>query len=492
MTVFKYEIENELKNIEDIGIEYFRKYLDRMTSKYNKIILFKNRDISGYYCTKCKTWHFMPSKRLKHLKRHDYLTCGNCKTRLEIIYQSNVIEDFKDYVTLVQLNYRNELIIRLFFYEKSYNKYFGMFDERFYEVERINLDRKIAMKNNSYRVMGSYYIFHGITAKGWLRDRTGYYDAYYYGNVVTKPYMIKQLINRHEKLKYSCLNIAAKYRIDLIEYIKLWIENPKIELLMKAGCIRLIKDICNHRYYYIKTSILRRLDKSGINMIRKYDMSYKETETYIDLKINDYELLKKAAAINYDNRIKNEIVGILDNMYREEKIISYLYKAGYSVINYKDYIEWCVLLGKNMTDKKIMFPQDPVKMHDKVMKEFALLEDHIYSKKIYDFSKVLEKYDYENKSLIIRPARSQEEMINESVKLKHCVRSYAKKVAKKETGIFFIREKKNENEPYVTLEMKENRIIQCRNKGNHRPNDDVIKFVNAWAKKFDLKSCFRS
>ena len=435
--VFKYEIENELKNIEDIGIEYFRKYLDRMTSKYNKIILFKNRDISGYYCTKCRTWHFMPAKRLKNMKRHDYLTCGNCKTRLEIIYQSNVIEDFKDYVTLVQLNCRNELIIRLFFYEKSYNKYFGMFDERFYEVERINLDRKIAMKNNSYRVMGSCYIFHGRTAKGWLRDRTGYYDAYYYANVVTKPYIIKQLINRHEKLRYSCLSIAAKYGIDLIEYIKLWIDNPKIELLMKAGCIRMIKDICNHRYYYIRTSILRRLDKNGINMIRKYNMSYKETETYIDLKINDYELLKKAAAIDYDNRIKNELLDSLGNIYREAKIINYLYKTGYSAINYKDYIEWCVLLGKNMTDKKIMFPDEPAKMHDKMYKELTAFENKIYDQKINDFSKVLEKYDYENKSLQIRPARSQKELIDESEKLGHCVSSYAKKMARKKNEYIF-------------------------------------------------------
>lgn len=490
MTVFKYEIENELKNIEDIGIEYFRKYLDRMTSKYNKIILFKNRDISGYYCTKCKTWHFMPAQRLKHLKRHDYLTCGNCKTRLEIIYQSNVIEDFKDYVTIMKLNSRKEMIIRHFYYEKSYDKYTGLFNERFYEVERMNIDKQIAMKNNSYTVMGNYNIYHGWTRKGWVRDRKGFYKAYYYENVVTRPSSIKQMICRHRNLKYSCLDIAAKNRIDLFEYINLWINYPKIELLMKAGCIRIIKDICHFGIYNNHPYILNSLDKKGIDMLRKYNMTYKETKTYIDMKINDYKLLKKAAAIGYDQRIRNELLNSIGNLYREAKIINYIYKTGYNLINYKDYIEWCVHLGKNMTNKKIMFPDDPEKMHNIIYKEFQAFENKVYDQKIYDFSKILEKYDYENKLLQIRPARSQKELINESEKLDHCVRTYAKKMARKETSIFFIRRKQQINEPYVTLEMKENKIIQCRAKRNYRPDDDVIDFVNCWAKKFNIKSCF--
>ena len=489
MTMYKYEIENELKNINDIGIEYFRKYIDRMTSKFNKIILFKNRDISGYYCTKCRTWHFMPAKRLKHLKRHDYLTCGNCKTRLEIIYQSNVIKDFRDYVTLVQLNSRNELIIRLFFYEKSYDKYSGVFNERFYEVERINFDNKIAMKNNSYRVMGSYHIYHIFTNRDWARDRTEYFKAYYYDNVVTRPSRIKQMICRHKDLKYSCLDIAAKNRMDLFEYIHLWINYPKVELLMKTKCINIVKDICCNSYYN-HPYILGRLDKNGINMLREYNMTYKETKTYIDLKINDYGLLKKAAAIGYDQRIRNELLDSLGSIYREAKTINYLYKTRYNAINYKDYIGWCVLLGKNMTDKKIMFPDEPAKMHNKMYKELKAFENKIYDQKINDFSKILEKYDYENKSLQIRPAKSQKELIDESEKLDHCVSSYAKKMARKETSIFFIRRKQQIDEPYVTLEMKENRIIQCRAKKNHRPNDDVIDFVNNWAEKFNMKSCF--
>ena len=84
--IYKYQVEDELKNLNDIGIDYFRKYLDKASSKYNKIVLFKNKDISSYYCTKCQKWHFVEAKKVNKLKRKDYLTCSSCNTKLEINY----------------------------------------------------------------------------------------------------------------------------------------------------------------------------------------------------------------------------------------------------------------------------------------------------------------------------------------------------------------------------------------------------------------------
>lgn len=498
--IYKYQVEDELKNLNDIGIDYFRKYLDKASSKYNKIVLFKNKDISSYYCTKCQKWHFVEAKKVNKLKRKDYLTCSSCNTKLEIIYSHNIIEDFIDYFTVIESNVRDELIFRVFYYKKEYHKKTGTFDEYFYEVSRINLDRDIAMKNNTYSNMR--YIYHSLTTKGWSRDRSNFFTVYPYSNVVTQPAYIKRIINRNEKYKYSCLDLAAKYKIDVLSFFKLISDYPKTEFLIKLKCTNLLLDICNksmlRKLGYSLTSIFNNIDKTGINLLRKYNLSLKEIKIYLDTKIYKYELLKKAAIINFDRSIKNNLMLDLKDNYREEKIINYLYSKGYivnsvqdkiNIINYKDYVSWCVLLGKNMSDKKIMYPQKFNEAHDTVYKEFKAYENKIYDKEIFEFSKELEKYDFNNKKFIIRPARSQEELINESDKLNHCVSSYAEKVAKRKTSIFFIRTNKEPSVPYVTVELKENKVIQVRGYKNNTTEplaENVKNFVRKWTKKYNL------
>lgn len=497
--IYKYQVEDELKNLNDIGIDYFRKYLDKASSKYNKIVLFKNKDISSYYCTKCQKWHFVEAKKVNKLKRKDYLTCSNCNTKLEIIYHHNIIKDFIDYFTVIESNVRNEIIIRLFYYKKEYQKKYGIFDEYFFEVSRFNLDRNIALKNNTYSNMG--YIYHSLTTKGWSRDRSNYYTVYPYCNVVTQPSYIKRIISRNEKYKYSCIDLAAKNKIDILAFVQLITHHPKAEFLIKAKCTNVLLDICNRSLLRILghsfSSIFYNLDKKGINILKKYNAGLKEIKAYIDLNISDYSLLKKAAAIGFDGSIKRSLLLDLKDDYHEKKIINYLYSKGYivnsvhdkiNIINYKDYIGWCVLLGKNMSDKKIMYPQKFNEAHDTVYKEFKAYENKIYDKKIFEFSKELEKYDFNNNKFIIRPARSQGELITESDKLNHCVSSYAEKVAKRKTSIFFIRTNKEPNVPYVTVELKEKKVTQVRGYKNNTTElaENVKSFVRKWAKKYNL------
>lgn len=484
MKMYKYEIEEELKHIPDIQIDWFRKYLDKITANSNKIILFKNKDYSGYYCTKCKTWHFMESKKLESFKRKKYLTCGNCRTRLEVIYRNNKIDDFCDYITLIESNYRSELIIRLFFYKRVYDKKYGQFYEEFYEVERMNLNHGVAMKNNSYKVMGNWSIFHGPTRKGWIKDRTEFYTSYYYDNVYTTPKVIRNIIKTNEKFKYSCLDLAIKNEISTLSYLKLWINYPKIELLMKTGCTKIVKEICKGGTYVCSPHILNKLDKKGINILRKYNLSYRELETYQKTLIEDYSILKKGASINYASARLN---------HNAKKVINYLYEKKYSIRDYEDYIGWCNELGMNLNDKNILYPDDPREAHNRVLKEKTKYEERKFDEDISRFAQELANLKFEEKGLIIKPAESQKELIIESEKLDHCVRTYAKRMAKRETSIFFIRRKESQNEPYVTLELRNKKVIQCRGYKNNirKPLEEKVKtFVNDWCREKNLISCF--
>ena len=59
----------------------------------------------------------------------------------------------------------------------------------------------------------------------------------------------------------------------------------------------------------------------------------------------------------------------------------------------------------------------------------------------------------------------------------HCVGNYVPQVAKGSTVILFIRRKESPDKPYVTVEVKKNKIVQVRGFGNKNPESDVTDFV---------------
>ena len=92
-------------------------------------------------------------------------------------------------------------------------------------------------------------------------------------------------------------------------------------------------------------------------------------------------------------------------------MLDYLKDKKYSERDYYDYLEWCSLLGMNMEDKKVLYPSDPRESHDEAFKKKKALEDAIFDKKIKEYSEELEKVTFKSKRYIIRPARSQKELI---------------------------------------------------------------------------------
>lgn len=96
--------------------------------------------------------------------------------------------------------------------------------------------------------------------------------------------------------------------------------------------------------------------------------------------------------------------------------------------------------------------------------------------------KALEKYSYENKSLgiLIRPAASTKELIEEGKALCHCVGGYASRYASGATNILVIRKINEPDKPYFTLELNRGAIVQVRGKHNCAPTGEVKKFIKAF------------
>ncbi len=168
------------------------------------------------------------------------------------------------------------------------------------------------------------------------------------------------------------------------------------------------------------------------------------------------------------------------------KLIDYI--EAHDFYEYRDYIRMKIRLGENQFNSVTKYPANLKLAHDEVMKR---VEIHKSQELIDRFKEQFEKYKkmaHFNDSLIIRPVKSPEELIQESMKLDHCVKLYADRVAKGETEIFFVRTKDAATEPFITVELKDNKIVQCRGAHNCKPPEYVAEFVETWANKYKLQN----
>ena len=149
---------------------------------------------------------------------------------------------------------------------------------------------------------------------------------------------------------------------------------------------------------------------------------------------------------------------------------------------YRDYINDCVELKLDLKSKSVLFPRDVVKAHNDMIIEKKAKENAKYIDGMKKAAKKMKKFSFSKDGLIIRPAKSPEELILEGNTLHHCVGGYAGRVASGDTAIFFVREADNADKPFYTLEYCDKHIVQCRTYNNRSYDTDkrVEAFVKEW------------
>ena len=105
---------------------------------------------------------------------------------------------------------------------------------------------------------------------------------------------------------------------------------------------------------------------------------------------------------------------------------------------------------------------------------------HKTYRKINKRYKQLKENTYSNTKYIIMPAKSFISLEDESTQQNNCIRNYAEKYANGKSDIYFMREINTPNKSLVTIEVKENKIVQSRTKDNGLPNNSQKRFLNKW------------
>lgn len=185
---------------------------------------------------------------------------------------------------------------------------------------------------------------------------------------------------------------------------------------------------------------------------------------------------------NFKNLISHISIQRGDSYLRKQQEIERQNKRPYDVSSifttYKDYINDCKLLGFDLSQELIRFPSNLHNAHQNTISQVKVVVTAEPSFKINKRVASLEKFIFEKEGLLIRPALSTRELIEEGKALSHCVGTYAEKYVEGKCDILVIRRVSEPNTPYFTVEMKNKQIIQCRGLKNCGMTDKVRKFMD--------------
>lgn len=397
------------------------------------------------------------------------------------------------YVNTLEI-WRKRLLMRTFAFcvPKGVDRPFNMGIQEV--CRRLEGEKEVLLCQIENSYMGGRTVYFTETGK-WItrKERSSYY-AWYTGGKSNWWFFDYDMFDYKEWIDklgipycgYDSPNYV--YKIPFFQYVELYKKYPKIELLAKGGMYRLITGA---RYLNFKGKSfeqifkisdcwkedIKKLDISDILIIRKTNIQ----------TLNELKLLKECKRFNY--KYINKYFNSKTTKYIDKYLLDFsLSDFPYNI--YNDYLRMAEEIGCQMERNSVLFPKILHEAHDNMINQYQEFKDNEVNEGIEKTAKKLMKYKFNLDGLFIVPAMNNKELINESRVLDHCVRTYASRVSKGETGILFIRKEEEPETPFVTLELKGKRVVQVRGYKNnvHNPLDQsVIDFVHKWEQKFRLE-----
>lgn len=187
------------------------------------------------------------------------------------------------------------------------------------------------------------------------------------------------------------------------------------------------------------------------------------------------------------DRIKRLLV---DYKYNPKSLANYIcnivdYEALglYETVNYlMDYMNMNTQMGATKIDK---YPRHLHTTHDIVVRNFNAFTV-VHDKEM--FNKIRrEDLEYIQKDYSIIYPKCYTEIQKEGAQLSHCVASYVDKVIKGDTHILFLRKSDKLDDSLVTVEIRNDVIVQFKGAYNRNLSPKEMEFLNRYAKNKKLE-----
>ena len=325
------------------------------------------------------------------------------------------------------------------------------------------------------------------------------------------------------EFKYSCLKEYLESRKDIeyrdaclytcAEYLALYQKNPSlIEKMMKQGFESLI-------WYHLNCKNLHRiinfrkpdfyqatkLSKAEIKNVAACQGIFSQIQKIFEFQASKiYGLTPKNAAWvaksymfsiyyldDWLDKLRNNSPDFFNKhlkYFRKQKIKHYLDYADYKrqLKELKIPLTQENLYPHNFNETHVALTVEINRRKNAKKRAAAVREEKEFRKK---YKELLSDLYFEDESFIIRPAKGDAELLDEGTVLSHCVHSYSERYKRGDTVICVIREKKNPEKPFYTLELSPDftQIIQCRGKCNRGTTPEVEAFKKKWFARLQAK-----
>lgn len=443
-------------------------------------------------CGKCGM-HFVANGKPT---RYESAECPYCKNKG--YYEWKKITNGKYHsksLFLLQRTTENNLVIRYFVADETYQQG-RVADIEVTERKRIflilgdgfwfNYENRWCGKDGWSDIWsqgkGNYPIDDGELYIGWLEEIEN--SNFKYCDV----FQIRKLVHR------PIINILIAFA-----------NNPAIEMYAKSGMEKLVDHLVRKEG---KTKWINRRGKDLKKQLRiKNKQKIKRfVENKGDLILLEILQLEEKYKVNYTPEQEQFLVRVF-RYYSGRKQVDYLLKFmslqqlmnrldkyrhqdGYYVENqvigrYVDYLKMREELGYDMTNEVFLYPKNLKEKHDEMVKEKNARSDELYIiRKMQQFPNIAKKYKklckrycWVSDGYVIRPAMNAQEIIMEGRILHHCVGgdNYLRKHDEGKTTILFLRKEESPEEPYYTIEIKGDEIIQWYGIKDTKPDKEIIE-----------------
>ena len=323
--------------------------------------------------------------------------------------------------------------------------------------------------------------------------------------------------------QYSAMREYSRtaYRYNPIDYLSRYKDTPQIEMLVKMGLTGVVNSLLECRYGIVADIDAKRPDQFlGIRkcrvrqLIEKHgDLNVLETmqiESRMGAEWSDEQIDHIAEAHLRRGQIETAtaFMSVQQLLNRIEKYAGSEWGTGCQsaeqklrnvATTYIDYLSMRIALGYDLHNTVYQQPRDLPAAHTKMVMESSMKEADKRLAEVKtrflnirkQYRKLRNRYFWEDENLLIRPARSAEEIVVEGRILHHCVGGdgYLGKHDRGETYILMVRKQADPEIPYITVEIdaKRGSIIQWYGAHDQKPDEKAMqKWLNEYV--MELKS----
>lgn len=325
-----------------------------------------------------------------------------------------------------------------------------------------------------------------------------------------KGYTISDVIECCEDRKYADFlkfvhnrsRTTAQTISGLLNYVPVY---KMFESYFAADCDWMLKGVYGASLVF---KPLKEIPNLLIKFCKKYNFTL--TKDLWNFYVEYPTIVNTIYNISFDdlNEIKNNFgkavfIGYTD--WRNNKFIYYfaelVTKYRYNTINLINYIDYLITY-EGLRDDIVSEIYDYAKMSSKLSPKFDKYPRHFLSihtiacrnynrlKEYFDEQAFIERidtsmeYTYGDYQFIY--PKSTQEIKDEAVQQNNCVASYIKKVIDGECDILFLRKKNDIDHSLVTIEVRNNQIVQAKRKFNNdvlSSEQEAIDKWNEWRKR---------